>query len=252
MRLIDIIRRSSTRRGLAISAAVITATAKADDTSALLSILERKGILTKAEAASVRTELAKEKVTAFRTEPASAEKIKLSTGLTELKLYGDLRLRYQNEQRDGQLDPLFVGVHQDRNEDDRSPSGSPQSRWRFRLRVGAEIKLGEHWFGGLELSTGQASDTGNQTFENGFDDYNIYISKAFLGWRPNDSLTLTAGKMPNPFYTTELVWDSDITPNGIAEVINLGELFSPAGEVDALNKDAKKAVAPSRGESPWG
>jgi hypothetical protein len=120
------------------------------------------------------------------------------------------------------------------------------------LRVGADIQLGEHWFGGLELSTGQASDTGNQTFENGFDDYNIYISKAFLGWRPNDSLTVNCRQDAESFYTTELVWDSDITPNGLAEVINIGELFSPAGEVDALNKDAKKAVAPSRRESPWG
>jgi hypothetical protein len=55
------------------------------------------------------------------------------------------------------------------------------------LRVGTEFTLGEHWFGGVELSTAQASDSGNQTFENGFDDYNIYISKAFLGWRPTDA-----------------------------------------------------------------
>jgi hypothetical protein len=85
--------------------------------------------------------------------------------------------------------------------------------------------LGENWFGGVELSTAQASDTGNQNFENGFDDYNIYISEVFLGWRPSDSFTLTAGKMPNPFYTTELIWDTDITPNGLAEVINLSKLF---------------------------
>jgi hypothetical protein len=42
MRLIDIIRRSFTWRGLAISATAITATAQADDTSALLAILSEK------------------------------------------------------------------------------------------------------------------------------------------------------------------------------------------------------------------
>ena len=230
--------------------------AAADDTTALLSILERKGILTRDEAASVRSELAKEKASAAKVSakneaPTLAGRLKLTPAVTELKLYGDLRLRYQYDTRDGQLDPFPVGAHQDRDEDDRSPTGSPQSRWRFRLRVGTEFTLGEHWFGGVELSTAQASDSGNQTFENGFDDYNIYISKAFLGWRPTDAFTLTAGKIPNPFYTTELVWDSDITPTGVAEVIKLGELFGHSDSEGGYEKDGKKAIVPPPSENPW-
>ena len=198
--------------GFTITAAIALAipSARADDTSALLSILERKGILTKSEAEGVRAELAKEKAkekaevakiaaASAKSERGDnlADRLKLSPAVSELKLYGDLRLRYQYDTRDTQLDPFPVGVHQDGDEEDRSPSGSQQSRWRFRLRLGAEFKLGEDWFGGVELSTAQASDSGNQTFENGFDDYDIFISKAYLGWNPNDVLTLTAGKIPN-------------------------------------------------------
>jgi hypothetical protein len=247
--------------GISITAAVALAipSARADDASALLSILERKGILTKSEAESVRSELAKEKAAAAKVAAANvkaasgdnlADRLKLSPAVSELKLYGDLRLRYQYDTRDGQLDPFPVGVHQDRNEDDRSPSGSQQSRWRFRLRLGAEFKLGEDWFGGVELSTAQASDSGNQTFENGFDDYDIFISKAYLGWNPNDVLTVTAGKIPNPFYTTELVWDSDITPTGVAEVIRFHELFGEKDEDPGLAKDGKAIVA-TKSDSPW-
>jgi hypothetical protein len=216
--------------------------AHAEDNSALLEILQRKGLLSADEAATVRRELAADK-------GDSGSKIKISPSVTELKLYGDLRLRYQYDNRDGQLDPYPVGVHQDGNEKDRSPSGSQQSRWRFRLRLGAEFKFGEQWFGGVELSTAQASDTGNQTFENGFDDYNIYISKAFLGWKPSEAFTLTAGKFTNPFYTTELVWDSDITPNGLAEVIKFDKLFSSAAE-DGFDKDGK-TIRAKKVESPW-
>jgi hypothetical protein len=118
------------------------------------------------------------------------------------------------------------------------------------LRLGADFKLREKWFGGVELSTAQSSDSGNQTFENGFDDYSIYISKAFLGWQPTTALTLTAGKIPNPFYTSELVWDADITPTGLAEVVRFHELF-PAHPAEAgLGKDGK-AFAPVQADRRW-
>jgi hypothetical protein len=241
--------RTLNSAGLALfaAAALPSTEMRAADDSALLNLLERKGILTKAEAAGVRQELAREKE--VDRAPESASKIKLASALTELNLYGDLRLRYQYDARDGQLDPSPVGVHQDGGEKDRSPSGSPQSRYRFRLRVGAEFKLGEHWFGGAQLSTAQASDSGNQTFENGFDDYNIYISKAYLGWKPNEILTVTAGKIDNPFYTTELVWDADITPTGVAEVIRIDKWFA-GSEAGGLDKDGKTTL-PAAKEGPW-
>jgi hypothetical protein len=230
-----------------------TSVGQADDQAALLAILERKGILTKAEAAGVRAELAKEKAAATKVAKSAAggrDPLKLSTSVSELKLYGDLRLRYQYDARDGQLDPAPVGMHQDRHEDDRSPSGSPQSRYRFRLRLEADFKLGAAWFGGVELSTAQSADSGNQTFENGFDDYNIYLSKAFLGWQPTAAFTLTAGKIPNPVYTTELVWDSDVTPTGVAEVIRFHELF-PAGSPDVGFAPDGKTPALVKSNRPW-
>jgi len=227
---------------LAAMATVGSVNARAEDSSALLEILQRKGVLSADEVARVQRELAADK-------NDSASRIKISPAVTELKLYGDLRLRYQYDNRDSQVDPFPVGVHQDRNEKDRSPSGSQQSRWRFRLRLDADFKFGEHWFGGVELSTAQASDTGNQTFENGFDDYNIYISKAFLGWSPSEAFTLTAGKFTNPFYTTELVWDSDITPNGLAEVIRFDKLFAHEAE-SGFDKDGK-TIRAKKIESPW-
>lgn len=233
--------RALVRAGVFTAAALLTANTLHADDRALLDLLEKKGIVSKTEAANLRKELASDKQNPAPAD--SASKVKLSSAVTELKLYGDLRLRYQYDTRDSQLDPVGTGT-----DEDRSPSGSQQSRWRFRLRLGAEIQLGEHWFGGVELSTAQASDTGNQTFENGFDDYNIYISKAFLGWRPNEVLTLTAGKFTNPFYTTELVWDSDITPTGVAEVVNFHKLFG--GTSDAgFSKDGKSLAAPT--PSPW-
>ncbi len=238
---------SSTRRVAITVAAALTSTFAHADDSALLDLLEKKGILTRSEAASVRQELIHDQENA--RAQVSANRIKLTPSLTELKLYGDLRLRYQYDNQDLQVDPNPVGVHQDRHDEDRSPSGSQQSRYRFRLRLGADFILGEHWFGGVQLATGQPSDSGNQTFENGFDDYAIFISKAFLGWKPNNTFTITGGKFDNPFYTTELIWDADITPTGLAEVINFHQWFGGTDEV-GFDKDGKLQVA-SRQAQPW-
>jgi hypothetical protein len=222
-----LIPRLSTRfASLALAAgAVLTSSVQAQDSGALVEALVRKGVLTNQEAEDIRADLSRD------LAATSAGKIKLTNSITELRLYGDLRLRYQYDNKDLQADPAGVGV--DNPLEARSPSGNQQSRWRFRLRLNADFKLGRDFFGGVELQTAQASDSGNQTFENGFDDYNIFISKAFIGWNATDWLTFTAGKVPNPFYTTELVWDADINPTGLTESIQFHKLFAAEEETSS-------------------
>ena len=224
---------------LALVAQIASAPVRAVESSALLDALVRKGILTSNEAAALQEEAVTD-----ATE-RSANKLKLSNSLTELKLYGDVRLRYQYDSRDNQVDPIGEG-----SDRDRSPSGAPQSRWRFRLRLNADFKLGPDFFGGVELSTLRASDSGNQTFEDGFADYPIFISKAFLGWNAADWLTVTAGKVLNPFYTTELVWDADINPTGLTQSVALHKLFSRE-HLTGLTKEGKAADERATAESPW-
>lgn len=230
---------------LAVAASFLAgASAFAQDAGALVDALVKKGILTDQEAEEIRADMSKD----FATTPAG--KLNLNSSVTEMKLYGDIRFRYQYDNKDGQLDPAPVGVHQDRNEDDRSPSGSQRSRLRFRLRLNADFKIGQDFFGGVELSTNLASDSANQTYENGFNDYPIFISKAFVGWTPNDWATLIVGKMPNPFYTTDLLWDNDVTPNGFAQSIAFHKMrFGVEESGGGYSKDGK-AIAPSESWVP--
>src|SRR5215510_9247930 len=66
-----------------------SAIARAQDNGALLDLLVRKGLITDQEAEDVRADLIKENAA------TSAGKLKLSTPVTELELYGDARLRYE-------------------------------------------------------------------------------------------------------------------------------------------------------------
>jgi hypothetical protein len=174
-----------------------------------------------------------------------AAKLKLTESLTELKLSGDLRLRYQYDNKDNQVDPVGEG-----NDEDRSANSNQRSRYRFRLRLNADFKLGENFFGGVQLVTGQENDSDNQTLENGFNDYDIFISRAYLGWHAADWLTVVAGKQPNPFYVTELTWDADINPTGVSESIQLHKLFARGAADEKLAADGKTILNKSV-ESPW-
>jgi hypothetical protein len=196
--------------------------AEAQDAGALVNALIKKGVLTDQEGEEVRADMTRD------FAQTNAGKINLSSSVTELKLYGDFRYRWQYDDRQPQV-----------------PNGSnvsQRSRHRFRLRLNADVTLTDNFYAGFSLESGQAADSGNQTFENGFDDYNIFISKAFLGWKPNDWLNVTVGKFKNPFYTTDLVWDADINPQGAMETIAFhkmpifGGSGGPSGDV---SKDGK-------------
>jgi hypothetical protein len=207
----------------------MTAHAQSKGDQALLDALVRKGVLTEKEATEISAETAKEVTT------GPTDKIKVGDWVKELKLSGDLRIRNQWDQRTPMIltNPLLGGV--DRN--------IQRDRWRFRLRLNADFKLEGNFFGGVQLATSdnRASDTKNATYTGGYDNYNIYISRAFMGWNPTPGLTFIAGKQPNPFYTTDMVYDPEVDPTGLVERIDFDKLFNLSfGEPVA----AEGAVAP--------
>jgi hypothetical protein len=72
---------------MAVSLILGAVTVRAQDSGALLELLVKKGLITDQEAEDVRADLVKEHAA------TSAGKLKLSTPITELELYGDARMR---------------------------------------------------------------------------------------------------------------------------------------------------------------
>src|ERR1700730_6215007 len=125
----------------------------AQDAGALLDLLVRKKIITDQEAEEVRAELTKEAAT------TSAGKWKMSTPITELELYGDIRLRYQyNGGRTGNspVAPAGAGVAGVHDWQERE-------RERYRLRLGLRGTLADDWFFGIGLETNNSSRSTNVT-----------------------------------------------------------------------------------------
>ena len=203
--------------GLAALCAALTfpiqqAHAQAD--SALLNALVKKGVLSDQEAQQIQAEDEKE----YNTTAAS--KITLASSIKTITFYGDLRLRY--ELRDGTTPAGYTGsggahLSAADSEDD--------SRYRYRLRFGVKGKLYDNFFFGLRLATNPYYDrSGNVTFGHsdgagpfGKGQSLMAIDQVYLGWHATDDITLTGGQMPNPLYTTNLVWDDNLNPAGAAE-----------------------------------
>jgi hypothetical protein len=230
------IKRALPMLALAVSLAStnMTAHAQSKGDQALLDALVRKGVLTEKEAEEISAETAKEAVT------TSAAKIQIGDWVQELKLSGDLRLRNQADQRTPMIltNPLLGP--QDRNIN--------RDRWRFRLRLSADFKLAGNFFGGVQLATSdnRAADTKNATYTGGYDLYSIYISRAFMGWAPTPGLTFIAGKQANPYYTTDLIYDPEVDPQGLVERIDFHKFFNMTfGEPVAADGKEGKAPPPA-------
>jgi hypothetical protein len=181
---------------------------------ALLDALVKKGVLTNKEASDISAEAAN-----AVSAPATSN-IKVGDWIKQLNLGADLRIRNQWDQRtpliltNPKLGAQDVNIQRD--------------RWRFRLRLNADAVLQDNFFAGVQLATSdnRASDTKNATYTGGYDNYNIYISRAFMGWKPTPALTFIAGKQANPFYTTDLIYDPEVDPAGLVERIDFDKLFN--------------------------
>lgn len=148
-------------------------------------------------------ELLVEKGVLSPEEAASVQGRKFSKWVDRLTFSGDFRLRHESFAK-------FPG--QDRH------------RQRFRLRFGSDLKVGD-FLVGVRLASGEGQQVStNQSFDNIFTQKQIWIDRAFLQWRGLPGVTLTGGKMQNPFFTiysTDIVWDDDVNPEGFAENFQL-------------------------------
>jgi hypothetical protein len=77
----------------------------------------------------------------------------------------------------------------------------------------------------------------------------IGIGQAFLGWHPTSWFDITVGKMPMPLYTTPMIWDTDINPEGAVEKFKFAvgnvDLFANFGQFLYQDQDPDTATPSS-------
>ncbi|MDD5617706.1 MAG: putative porin [Candidatus Omnitrophica bacterium] len=165
----------------------------------LVQKLVDKGILTPGEAQQVVAETKEE----VKKKTIKGENESLPQWLQTMKLKGDFRLRFEQ-----QMTPGEGTATQDRH------------RGRYRLRLGLESKVNDQLKIGLRLASSEGEQTStNQTFKGGFNGKDIVIDQVYAEYAvplKKTDLKLIGGKIPNPFYATDLMWDGDVNPEGVA------------------------------------
>ena len=214
---------AGTAAGLALAnsgAAQVTA-------DALLNKLVERGILKADEAEALKNE-------SLTNNPGSA-KFKIGDAIKNMELFGDLRFRY--EYRAAQLGPQTT----------RAGDYDAANRWRYALRAGVRGDLTDDFYYGLRLETGSNERSTWNTLGNAgggqspyygpfskANNYSLFIGLAYLGWRPAPWLDVSIGRVPQPLYTTPMVWDSDYTPEGAVEKLKFtagrADLFATFGQ----------------------
>ncbi len=180
---------------LGLSLGLVTSSfATSTQVDSLIEKLVDKGILTKSEGVELKAEIASDEKM-LREENM---KQSLPEWVQKMKLKGDFRLRYQFEKR-----------HLTTEE---------RNRGRVRYRLGMEIEPVKDVKVGAGLASGGDDPRStNQTLENSFQHPDIRLDYAYAEWAAAPWAKMAGGKLLRPDYLwapTDLLWDSDINPEG--------------------------------------
>ncbi|MDD5438942.1 MAG: putative porin [Candidatus Omnitrophica bacterium] len=175
-------------------------TAYAGELDILVKKLVEKKILTEDEARGIveetKQEVAKE-AAAVKTPPAPAD------WTQKVKITGDVRDRLQTDWGKN-LGP----AHQ-------------RTQNQIRARAGIEAKINEQVKAGMRVVSGTSNARStNQTLTSVFSGKQIWFDLFYIAWfpefRPLKDSSLWLGKFENPLEKTDLTWDRDIDPEGLA------------------------------------
>lgn len=127
-----------------------------------------------------------------------------------------------------------------------------RERIQARVRFGMDVEISPHWYAGLRLTTTNAGNpvSRNVTFAQGESgDFEPILDLAYIHYK-SKYLLFSGGRIRNPFAHTDLVWDPDLTFEGLSftglypfELLgNNSRLFLTAGafpleEVELADQD---------------
>jgi hypothetical protein len=172
-----------------------------------------------------------------KAEAARAKTAKLPPDwLSYFTPFGDVRFRFEGFYNQPHLADQVVTAN---------------NRERIRARVGLRFAYSDELAATVRLASGNPNDpiSTNQTLTGNFTPFNINLDWAYLTLAPGNTfgirpglVTVNAGKFPNPMFRVgELVFDEDLSPEGLNEIVAL--LGSPLGDPQGLGLDQVKLFA---------
>lgn len=155
-----------------------------------------------------------------------------------IKIDGDMRFRYQKDMfaHDNSKPSDYFLASQDfsrgafltrvadfapQKSTDAFAAGNTteqRSLWRTRFRLGVTAKVSDMVSVGARLATGSATDrvSTNQSLGQDFNKYAIFLDRAYLRLEPVEGVAFSAGRIANPWFSTDLIWSENLNFEGMA------------------------------------
>jgi hypothetical protein len=154
--------------------------------------------------------------------PVEVQKAGLAAAAPEwvkrIRFGGDVRLRYEKDlfgqNNDSQLPAISQGML---TQSFRNTTNNTD-RFKYRIRVGAAVDVNDQLEAVVRLSSGNTSTPVSTN-----DIMGTYLNKdivlfdlAYLRWHPDENFSVYGGRIPNLFYSSDLVWAPDLNFEGLA------------------------------------
>jgi hypothetical protein len=189
----------------------------AQDNNALIDALVKKGVLSKEDAVQIQDDMQQQQ----QKTPGGFLQVG-SSAVRGLRIYGDVRLRYQWD--DAQT-PHYAGQKTNYGPD------NDKNRYRYRVRLGADYQFADNWKAGVRLETSPRSNTASVDF-GGFsskDAGQVYFGLLYLEYESAtpmvfgnsfaDYADLRMGRHVSPFMLPMEFWCADFNPVGFSEQV---------------------------------
>ncbi len=173
----------------------------------------------------IRDEVKKEVVAQAKSEGWIAPNT-LPEWTKRIAISGDMRVRYEMQNYAADNFPFFpdigaINLAGGVTDADGFPllnSLIDRHRVNYRARLDINARISDQVRAGLRLASGneRGAVSTNATLGDFFLKDEFWLDRAYLEVEPVAGLVFTAGRMPNPFKATDMVWDSDINPEGVA------------------------------------
>jgi hypothetical protein len=191
---------------------------------------------------------------------------------SRLEFSGDLRLRANGifqENSNNPTIPDFQAINEAggaaaAGEDVFLDTNEDTLKGQVRLRLGLEAAVNDTFSVVTRLATGNDTDptTRNQRLGTYNRQFDIFVDLAYGEWRPDDpwstqAFTFRGGRLPNPFYASSLLFDDDLTFDGITaayrgELVDGVDLIANLGGFTLLAEEPNLIDGGTNDKHWWG
>jgi len=186
------------------------------------------------------TQQVRQQVVAQAREERWGDPGALPDWVERFRFSGDLRVRLQQDNFSSSNAPpavLYDEYGSGTNYADTTNTTVDRSRQILRARFGVAAIINDQWTSAIRITTGNTlgPTSTSSTAGDASGRYGVKIDRAYMKWQPNSDIAFLAGRLPNPYLSTEMMFAEELGFDGQGFFPFTPEP-PPPPPVDELNK----------------